>query len=168
MRAYHFFCAFLKNRQNKFHFSVSVDFFRVLSRTEKSYNYSVGFRIFLWGYFETHRKMRTETNAQKNLSPTEQFEFLVVHGTRQRGLCRVPRIRHSAKRVLNFFKKFPLCRVPSLGHSAKSFRKKKSLPSAVSGALGKVFSKKNLCRVPNLGHSAKNFYKKNFLCRVLG
>ena len=72
------------------------------------------------------------------------------------GLCRVPRIRHSAKRVLIFFKKFPLCRVPSQGHSAKTFKKNiESLPSAVSGALGKVFSKKNLCRVPNSRHSAK-------------
>ena len=76
-------------------------------------------------------------------------------GTRQRGLCRVPRIRHSAKRVLNFLKKIPLCRVPSQGHLAKKFWKKNSLPSAVSGALGKVFSKKNLYRVPNSRHSAK-------------
>ena len=67
-----------------------------------------------------------------------------------------------------FLKKIPLCRVPSQGHSAKTFRKKKSLPSAVLGALGKVFSKKNLCRVPDLGHSAKTFLKKNLLCQVLG
>ena len=52
----YFFCAFLENRQNKLNFSVSADFFVcVLSRTEKSYNYSVGFRIFLSGYFGTGR-----------------------------------------------------------------------------------------------------------------
>jgi len=47
--------------------------------------------------------------------------------------------------------------VPSQGHSAKTFKKNiESLPSAVSGTLGKVFSKKkNLCRVPNSRHSAK-------------
>ena len=49
-----------------------------------------------------------------------------------------------------------LCRVPSQGHLAKTFRKKNYLPSAVSGALGKVFSKtKKLCRVPNTMHSVK-------------
>ena len=52
----YFFCAFLKNRQNKLHFSVSANFsVCVLSRTENSYNYSVGFRIFLLGYFGTDR-----------------------------------------------------------------------------------------------------------------
>ena len=52
----YFFCAFLKNRQNKLYFSVNPDFFVcILSRTEKSYNYSVGFRIFLSGYFGTDR-----------------------------------------------------------------------------------------------------------------
>ena len=51
-----FFCAFLKNRQNKLHFSVSAYFsVCLLSRTEKSYNYSMGFRIFLLGYFGTDR-----------------------------------------------------------------------------------------------------------------
>ena len=80
------------------------------------------------------------------------------------GLCRVPRIRHSVKRVLNFFKKFPLCRVPSQGTRQRHLKKiqifaecragatrqsiffqknedifkKKSLSSAMPGALGKV------------------------------
>ena len=78
----YFFCAFLKNRQNKLYFSVSADFsVCVLSRTEKSYNYSVGFRIFLSGYFGTVRiiviflcvpKKRTEKFV------TEIFEFPIV------------------------------------------------------------------------------------------
>jgi len=52
----HFFCAFFKNRQNKLYFSVSFYFsVCLLSRTEKCYNYSVGFRVFLSGYFDTDR-----------------------------------------------------------------------------------------------------------------
>ena len=84
------------------------------------------------------------------------------------GLCRVPRIRHSAKRVLNFLKKIPLCRVPSQGHLAKTFRKKNYLPSAVSGALGKVFSKKKSLPSSRSGTLGKEifFLKKNLLCRV--
>ena len=65
----------------------------------------------------------------------------------KRGLCRVPKIRHSAKRVFNFFKK--KSSLPSAFIS-----KKNSLPSAVSGALGKVFSKKKIfveCRSGTLG-----------------
>ena len=55
----------------------------VLSRTEKSYNYSVGFRIFLSGYFGTDRIIVIflcvpRKNTQKNSSPTGQFEFPVV------------------------------------------------------------------------------------------
>ena len=65
------------------------------------------------------------------------------------GLCRVPRIRHSAKRFFEFFLEIS------------------SLPSAFTGTLGKDISKKilNLCRAPCQGHSAKYFQKKN-LCRV--
>ena len=79
------------------------------------------------------------------------------HGTRQRGSLPSAKSKALGKEGFDFFlKKFPLCRVPAQGHSAKTFRKNNSLPSAVSGALGKVFfKKKNLCRVPNNRHSAK-------------
>ena len=77
------------------------------------------------------------------------------------GLCRVPRIRHSAKRALIFFKKFPLCRVPSQGTRQRHLKKIKSLPSAVPGALGKVFFLKKFslpsARSETLG---KEFKKK--------
>ena len=65
-----------------------------------------------------------------------------------------------------------LCRVLALntrqravvaGNLQKKF-KKKSLPSAGSGALGKEIWKKKrkiFCRVPDQGHSAKKFEKKN-------
>ena len=46
-------------------------------------------------------------------------------------------------------------------HSAKTFKKIESLPSAVSGALGKVFFKNNICRVPNSRHSAKKDVTKH-------
>jgi len=35
---------------------------------------------------------------------------------------------------------------------------KTSLPSVVPGALGKVFFKKKIYRVPDLRHSTKNFF----------
>ena len=58
------------------------------------------------------------------------------------GLCRVPRIRRSAKRIFEFF--------------LEIF----SLPSAFTGALGKDILKKilNLCRAPCQGHSVKIFF----------
>ena len=73
-----------------------------------------------------------------------------MHGTRQRGLCRVPRIRHSANRVLDIFLKIS------------------SLSSAFTGALGKDISKKKiLCRALCQGHSAKYFQKKIFAeCQI--
>jgi len=80
----HFFRAFLKNRHNKLYFSVSDDFFCVYIVTHrKSYNFSVGFHIFLSGYFETDRiiviflcvpKKRTEkfiTHRKKRDSSSE-------------------------------------------------------------------------------------------------
>ena len=96
----------------------------------------------------------------------------------------VPRIRRSVKRFLNFFRNFLFAECLHRGTRQRYF-KKNSLPSAVSEALGKVFSKKKslssarsgtlgkefffkknlLCRVPDLGHSTKKF-KKNLLCRV--
>ena len=80
-------------------------------------------------------------------------------------LCRVLRIRHSAKRVLDFFKKISSLSNAFTGALGKDISKKNSLPSAVSEALGKVFSKKKiLCRVLDLGHSAKYF--KKIICRV--
>ena len=72
----------------------------------------------------------------------------------------MPSQGHSAKvfqkKNVIFFNS-SLCRVPKLlGTRQRHFKKNiESLPSAVSGALGKVFSKKNLCRVPNNRHSAK-------------
>ena len=70
---------------------------------------------------------------------------------------------HSAKTPaeISIFLKI-LCRVPGQGHSAKKLKKKKSLPSAGSGALGIEIRKKRkiLCRVPDQGHSAKKFEKK--------
>ena len=86
------------------------------------------------------------------------------------GLCRVPRIRRSTKRIFfEFFQKFPLWRVPSQGHSAKVFQKKcnffNSSLCRVSKLLGtrqRHFKKiLNLCRAPCQGHSAKYFPKKN-------
>ena len=72
----HFFCAFFKNRQNKLYFSVSFYFsVCLLSRTEKSYNYSVGFRIFLSGYFETHFSVRTEKTHRKIRLPQKYSSF---------------------------------------------------------------------------------------------
>ena len=103
------------------------------------------------------------------------------------GLCRVPRIRHSAKRVLNFFKKIHLCRVPSQGTRQRHLKKIKSLSSAVPGALGKVFKKikkifaecrargtrqsifqkKNLPSAPGTALGKDLFFLKKNLCRVL-
>ena len=58
----------------------------------------------------------------------------------KRCLCRVPGIKHSAKRILNFFKKNSSLLSASTGALGKEIIKKiKSLPSAVPGALGKVF-----------------------------
>ena len=55
------------------------------------------------------------------------------------------RIRHSAKRVLNFFKKNSSLPSASTGALGKEIIKKnKSLPSAVPGALGKVFFLKKI------------------------
>ena len=82
---------------------------------------------------------------------SEVFVHVVMYDAYKPGylrnfrVCRVPRIRHSAKKVLNFFKKIS------------------SLPSAFIGALGKEISKKNLCRAPCQGHSAKYFLKKKSL-----
>jgi hypothetical protein len=64
------------------------------------------------------------------------------------GLCRVPSQGHSAKLIqkqCNFFNS-SLCRVPnSFGTRQRYFEKNiESLSSAVSGALGKVFSKKKI------------------------
>jgi hypothetical protein len=80
----YFFCAFLKNRQNKLYFSVSVDFFRVCIVTHrKIIQFFCGFSYFSVGIFWNRQKnrnfsVRTEKNAQKNLSPTEKSEIPVV------------------------------------------------------------------------------------------
>ena len=66
------------------------------------------------------------------------------------GHCRVPKIRRSAKRVLNYFLEISY------------------LPSAFAGALGKGISKKSNFLIPIFaecrisGHSAKKFQKKNW------
>ena len=81
----------------------------------------------------------------------------------KRCLCRVPGIRHSAKRVLNFFKKISSLPSASTGALGKEIIKKiKSLPSTVLRALGKVFFfKKNSlpsARSETLGNEF--FFKK--------
>jgi len=72
------------------------------------------------------------------------LQWNVIFFCNSRGLCRVPRARHSAKifqkKIYNFF------------------------AECLAAALGKVFFKKNseiLCRVPKQGHSAKKLFKKN-------
>ena len=70
-----------------------------------------------------------------------------------------------------FQKKFnsSLCRVPNEWALGKDISKKniESLPSAVSGALGKVFSKKKSLPSAKSGTLDKEFFlKKNHLCRV--
>jgi hypothetical protein len=60
-----------------------ANFLCVLTRTEKSLDFFVGFRIFLSGFFETHTLITNffvckEKNAQKNSSPTGVFEFSAV------------------------------------------------------------------------------------------
>ena len=82
------------------------------------------------------------------------------------GLCRVPTIRHSAKRVLNFFKKNSSLPSAFTGALGKDISKKKSLPSAVLGALGKVCSKTKSLPSARSGTLVKDFFFKNLLCRV--
>ena len=60
------------------------------------------------------------------------------------GLCRVPRIRRSTKRILIFFRNFLFAECLHRGTRQRHFEKKISLPSAVSGAHGKVFFLKKI------------------------
>ena len=56
-------------------------FLCVFTRTEKSSNFSVGFRIFLSGFLKHTEKLFsvcTEKHTQKNVTPTEVFKFPVV------------------------------------------------------------------------------------------
>jgi len=55
-------------------------FLCVFTRTEKSSNFSVGFRIFLSGFLKRTKKLRMciEKHTQKNVTPTEVFKFPVV------------------------------------------------------------------------------------------
>ena len=101
------------------------------------------------------------------------------HGTRQRGSLPSAKNKALGKEGFEFFlKKISLCRVPPQEHLAKKLKKIKSLPSAVPGALGKVFLKKfkkiftechasgtrqsifQKTNLPSayLGHSAKKFF----------
>ena len=78
-----FFCAFLKNRQNKLHFSVSAYFSVSIVTHRKIIQLFCGFSYFSVVIFWNRQKnrnfsVRTKKNAQKNSSPTEQFEFPVV------------------------------------------------------------------------------------------
>ena len=85
VRVHIFFCAFLKNRHNKLHFSVSADFFYVCIVTHrKIIQFFYGFSYFSVGIFWNRQKnhnfsVRTEKNTQKNLSPTEKCEIPVVN-----------------------------------------------------------------------------------------
>ena len=79
----YFFCAFLKNRQNKLYFSVSDDFSMCIVTHRKIIQLFCGFSYFSVGIFWNRQNnrnfsVRTEKNAQKNSSPIGQFEFPVI------------------------------------------------------------------------------------------
>jgi hypothetical protein len=81
--------------------------------------------------------------------------------TRQRNLCRVPTVWHSAKKLLQNREK-SLCRVSPRGHSAKT-----ALPSARDLALGKVYFKikKNFaeCQITGTRQSTRIYRRQPFL-----
>jgi hypothetical protein len=78
----------------------------------------------------------------KNKKNKKYFAECCPVSTRQRQLCRVPVLGHSAKSVQHIFaecstastRQRRLCRVPEIQHSAKT-----TLPSARDPALGKVY-----------------------------
>ena len=82
-------------------------------------------------------------------------------------LCRVPPIRHSAK---NFFKNKIKNFAESHPSGARQRNLKKTLPSAIPGGARQRILKKNknkkLCRVPARAALGKEFKKNEKLCRV--
>ena len=73
---------------------------------------------------DTRQRMVCRVLAVQHSAKDCKRFFAECHpaGTRQRTLCRVPAIWHSAKNILIFLKN--LCRVPAIWHSAKPLNNK--------------------------------------------
>jgi hypothetical protein len=113
-----------------------------------------------------HKKFGRENKKNKKV-----ICRVSTNDTRQRMVCRVPAVQHSAKDCKRFFaechpvgtRQRTLCRVPAIWLSAKNILifLKKSLPSARSRALGKAYFKnKKKSALPSvyIGHSAKTLF----------